>query len=82
MSLPSQPLCMSARAVHTAWGGTHPEPKTQTPTKYQGTEYSTSAVLLVSCSCLTESYISTRRSVDQNPVSEHTQTAPLLETGL
>ena len=57
---------MSARAVHTARGGnphTHPEPKTQKPDKNAGQQYP--SILPVSCSYSIQSYISTRRSVDE-----------------
>ena len=88
----SRYIILTSLLNHYAWvhvqytpalGGKHthtPEPNHPTHASTQ-TPSTASAVLLVSCSYSTQSYISTRRSVDHNPGSEHTETAPLLETG-
>ena len=58
---------MGARTVHASTGRqTHPDRTTPTHASKPGTEYSNSSPT-ISCSYSTQSYISTRRSVDHNP---------------
>ena len=70
--------CVHVR--HTARGGTPHNPDPDTRQEVQQVPRTVTSSPTISCSYWTQSYISTRRSVDQNPGSEHTETGDFLGT--